>query len=468
MLTPQDRTSANVPRVLRELHVPIPEIIDMLVDAICVVDEEGRFVYVSAAFERIFGYTPREVVGRGMIDLVHPDDRARTLESARAVMAGKPNTHFENRYMRKDGTIVHIMWSARWSARDRLRIAVARDVTERKRAEARQASLYDIAQAAHSADSISELYRRIHEIIGRLLPAGNFYVALCDDERAAVYFPYHVDRHDKRPRPQSMDADLLTTRVIRTGKAVLATPGTRAATGHGCGHAALYWLGVPLETSDGVIGMLAVQSYDPDVRIGDADMEWLQFASGQVAAAIARKQMEEKLRHSALHDPLTGLPNRLLLQQHLQAAQGLSAPGSGSIALIYLDLDDFKHVNDTLGHATGDELLRCVAQRLVESVRSTDTVTRMGGDEFVILLTEMSTPACVAAVAAKVLAAISRPFRLAGREVCITASLGSIEDTSAELDLERMLTCADQAMYRAKGEGGNRACMASADTDARR
>jgi PAS domain S-box-containing protein len=112
--------------------VSLHEYVDQLLDAICVLDAGGRFVYVSAAFEHIFGYTPAEVIGRPMIELVFPDDREITLQTANEIISGKPQPHFENRYIRKDGQIIHIMWSARWLAAERLRIAVARDITKRK------------------------------------------------------------------------------------------------------------------------------------------------------------------------------------------------------------------------------------------------------------------------------------------------------------------------------------------------
>lgn len=102
------------------------------------VDRDGRFVFVSAGCERIFGYTPEELIGQPMIDHVYPPDRARTLAAAGEVMSGEPKLHFENRYLRKDGQLVDIMWSARWSADHQLRIAVARDITQRKRAEAQR------------------------------------------------------------------------------------------------------------------------------------------------------------------------------------------------------------------------------------------------------------------------------------------------------------------------------------------
>ena len=109
-------------------------VLDLLLDAVCVVDAGGSFVFVSAASERIFGYTPDEMIGLRVMDLVFPEDRAKTLA------AGQSQLHFENRYARKDGSIVHLMWSARWSETDRLRVAVARDITARKHDEAMYAA----------------------------------------------------------------------------------------------------------------------------------------------------------------------------------------------------------------------------------------------------------------------------------------------------------------------------------------
>ncbi len=451
---------------LGDLQVPVAEVIDLLVDAICVVDRDGRFLYVSAAFEQIFGYAPGEIIGRDMIDLVHPDDRERTLESARSVMAGKPNTHFENRYVRKDGQVVHVMWSARWSSRDQLRIAVARDVTARKRAEAKQASLYDIAQAAQSAEDLIALYRHIHDIVGRLLPANNFFVALYDRKHGQLSFPYHVDQHDQAPPLQSLDSDSLTARVVRRAEPLLITPETRHEVGHGAGHPALDWLGVPLVTPEGVTGALVVQSYSGELRYSRSDMELLQFVSGQVASAIERKQLDARLRHSALHDHLTDLPNRQLLQQRLEVAMAQAESYGHGVALLYIDLDDFKKVNDTLGHATGDALLRQMAERLNACVRRIDTVARMGGDEFVILLAMMESVESMHAVADKVRDAVARPFALEGRQVRVTASIGSAMGASGDgIPLERLLMRADQAMYRAKGKGGDQVCPARTASD---
>ena len=137
---------------------PVANFADLLLDAVCMVDIGGRFVFVSAACERIFGYTQQQMIGKLMIDLVAPADRARTVAAAQNIMNGASHINFENRYLRKDGSIAHIMWSARWSEPDQLRVAVARDVTALKQAQAMQAVLYAISEAAHASDDLADLF----------------------------------------------------------------------------------------------------------------------------------------------------------------------------------------------------------------------------------------------------------------------------------------------------------------------
>ena len=168
------------------IRAPMASFADLLLDAICMVDTDGRFVFVSAACERIFGYTQREMIGMVMLDLVAPADRQRTLAAARAIMDGHAQAHFENRYIRKDGSLAHIMWSARWSEADQLRVAVARDITVLKQARQKQAALYAISEAAHASEDLATLFRHIHQILGELLPAAGLYMTLLDQHGQPV------------------------------------------------------------------------------------------------------------------------------------------------------------------------------------------------------------------------------------------------------------------------------------------
>lgn len=442
---------------------PLANVMDLLLDAICVVDVEGRYVFVSAAFERIFGYTPEEVIGRPMIELVHPDDRERTLQAANEIMGGQPKPHFQNRYVRKDGRVIHVMWSARWSETDRMRIAVARDITELKRAESMQVALHAISEAAHSAGDLLTLFRHIHQIIGKLLPARNFFVALYDEKKDELSFPYFVDEYDSAPAPRKLDSGTLSAEVIRTGQALLLTPDTRTAlpgrVGPIDGMDSLDWLGVPLGTQRGVIGALVVQSYSGEVRYTERDKTLLQFVSTQVASAIERKQTETWLQYVALHDQLTALPNRILFHDRLRTALVRARRDHSLLALLYIDLDKFKLVNDSFGHDIGDLLLCGVADRLRHCVRESDTVGRVGGDEFVVLLDNISQAEHALIVAEKIRSALNQPFELPGNRLHISTSIGVAVHPRHGDDNRQLMRLADDAMYSAKKHGGNRLMM---------
>ena len=446
------------------IHARLEHVLDLLVDAVCVVDTGGHFVYVSAACERIFGYTQEEMLGRPMIDMVHPDDRARTLAAAAKIMSGIPNPHFENRYLRKDGGTVHIMWTARWSEADGVRIAVARDITARRHAEAVQAALLDISEAAHTTADLLALFRRIHEIIGGLLPAQNCFVALHDHATGMLSFPYFVDAHDRAPAPIPLDAGTLTGEVIRSGEALLLTPDRGMhlpAHVRPVGRPALDWLGVPLIARGRVLGALVVQSYMGDVRYRESDKQLLQFVSTQVAAAIERKQNETWLRHIAQHDALTALPNRTLFDDRLQAALLRARHSHELLGLLYLDLDHFKHVNDTRGHSVGDALLQDVARCIRHSVRESDTVCRMGGDEFVVLLAGIKQLDHAMIAGEKIRTALLQPFEAGGQRLSVSASIGVAVFPGHGSEGQHLIREADRAMYDAKKRGGNRCVMAT-------
>lgn len=432
--------------------------VDMLLDAICVVDSAGRYVFVSAAAEHIFGYAPEELIGRQMLDLVHPDDRARTLEAAAAIMSGQPTRHFENRYLRKDGSIVHIMWSARWSAVDQLRIAVARDITERKRADLMQVALFGISEAANSAEDLLGLYRHIHQIIAQLLPARSFSVALYDQLREQLLFPYHIDEQD--PAREDPTAEALASEIAATGQALLLCPWDRQRSPQRLNVLinadSLCWLGVPLTTPHGTIGALMIKGHVGGPPYSDKDQELLQFVSNQAAAAIERKQLHERLQRMAQYDQLTRLPNRMLLQERLLSALAHAEANQGLLAVLYLDLDKFKQVNDTFGHAAGDQLLQEVAWRLSQCVRESDTVARIGGDEFVVLLERISKVEDAARVAEKILDKLNAPMLFGDSEWPIRPSIGIAHFPGNAADLTQLFKYADEAMYQAKKQGGNR------------
>jgi len=268
---------------------PLGEILDLLPDMVCVVDPEGRYLAVNAAFEQIIGYRPDEVLGRRMIELVHPEDHGITAQAVQRVMEGRPLPNFRNRYVHRDGRIVDMQWSAKWLPGYGVRIAVGHPVTE-----------------------LRDLERR------------------------------------------------------------------------------------------------------------------LEFMAG--------------------HDPLTRLPNRYRLREELERALG---DGAQPLAVLYLDLDGFKAVNDRLGHAQGDRLLCETADRLRRALRHGDFIARVGGDEFVVLLPGCTSHADARAVADVLQAGLDAsqgpvPFSRIG------VSIGVACCPADGRDAETLLRRADADMYAVK------------------
>ncbi len=429
----------------RGIVAPVNNFTDLLLDAICMVDKDGKFVFVSAACERIFGYTQEEMIGRVMIDMVAPDDRARTLDAASAVMAGHPQPHFENRYIRKDGSLVDIMWTAGWSQDDQLRVAVARDVTTLKRAEARQAALFAISEAAHAADDLYALFPRIHQIIDGLLPAPCMGIALRDEASGQLEFAYHVGTEG--PVGSAAVAHAMCEVVMLLAKPLLVSPQAPFDTGDSV--TTDNWIGVPL----GASGVLLLQSDAGHAGYNDADRDLLVFVSTQVAMAIQRKQMHASLQFLAEHDELTRLPNRRLFGDRLQTAFARAQRHQSQLSLLFIDLNKFKQVNDQYGHASGDVLLREVAVRLKSCVRESDTVARIGGDEFVVILENIAQADNAALVQAKIHQVLMLPIGLhGGRSVQVTASIGLAHFPEHGSDIGQLIRHADQAMYASKTE----------------
>jgi diguanylate cyclase (GGDEF)-like protein/PAS domain S-box-containing protein len=172
-------------------------------------------------------------------------------------------------------------------------------------------------------------------------------------------------------------------------------------------------------------------------------------------AEAALRESEERFRQLAHHDALTNLPNRALFYDRMQHTLALAKRNSWTVAVMLVDLDRFKTVNDTLGHAVGDKLLRQVAERLSKSVRTSDTVARLGGDEFAVVLNNLSAPEDAAVVGQKIIAAFQAPFQVEGHSLLSTLSIGAALYPNDSIDQETLLKNADAAMYRSKEAGRN-------------
>ncbi|HZU52552.1 MAG TPA: EAL domain-containing protein [Holophagaceae bacterium] len=212
------------------------------------------------------------------------------------------------------------------------------------------------------------------------------------------------------------------------------------------------WAWPILNRMEAPVGVLAVRPMEPRSPHPE-ERELLEAAARIAALACEHRAMASRLTHQAHHDALTGLPNRVLLEDRLTQALAQARRNDQRVALLFIDLDGFKGVNDSLGHPAGDALLRLVADRLAGSVRASDTLARMGGDEFAVVLQEVRDTPSAARVAEKLLESLRLPFRVEGRDLHISASIGVAFFPEDGVDAETLLRHADVAMYRAKALG---------------
>ncbi|MGA0586908.1 bifunctional diguanylate cyclase/phosphodiesterase [Dyella sp. KRB-257] len=367
-------------------------------------------------------------------------------------------------------------------------------VVERQRAERLQAALFQIAQLATADIDQQTFCQQVHAIVGSLINAKNFFIALVDEASRTLSFPYAVDVTGESylARPLSRG---LSEYVLRHGALVVDRAGMDRMIecgeidAHSTGTPSICWLGVPLWDGDHAIGLVAVQSYTEQITYGEAEQELLGFVASQIATSLQRRRaadalqhayaqlelrvherthalrqeigererVQQQLRHQVMHDPLTGLPNRDHLRERIERSLALVRDTRGArCALLYIDVDRFKVINDSLGHLAGDAVLKEVAQRLQGCVREPDVVARLSGDEFAILLDRVDGPATAAAVADRVLQALGRPLPVAGRELQPSASLGIALGDHRYGQADELLRDADIALYRAKELGRKR------------
>lgn len=203
-------------------------------------------------------------------------------------------------------------------------------------------------------------------------------------------------------------------------------------------------------THNGTIGALLVNSSLAEERYTEQHKELLQYVSAQVATAIERKQLHARLQYLAQYDALTRLPNREFLYERLTKALANAKAEGGYLAVLYVDLDRFKQINDTFGHGVGDTLLQQVARRLKHCVRESDTVARMSGDEFVLVLEHLKLPEHGHIVAEKISFNLSQPLLIEAHTLRVTPSIGVALYPEHGDQPQQLLNHADSAMYSAK------------------
>ena len=324
----------------------------------------------------------------------------------------------------------------------------------------------EIDRAVLSALDVTQIAETVLVRARDVCPCDMVSVVLIDERECLAYVSPGPGEECEREAvnvPDEERAHLLAAPPILRLESGLALPAYAAPlTARG----ARSFVALPLLFKQELAGIITLANNQTPVGHED-DLVQMRRLADQVAIALANVQMIDRVRFLAYYDSLTSLPNRILFKERLQHALAAAHRGQRMVAVFFLDLDHFGRINDTLGHEQGDNLVREVGARLLASCRETDSVgrpggevshpnvARLGGDEFTILVSDLSDPQEAASIARRLLASFSQPFRLAGHEVFVTASIGiAIYPFDAE-NLEGLLKSADTAMYHAKEQGRN-------------
>ena len=399
---------------------------------------DGRILECNDYFARMVGYAPEELTGSSFQAITPPEDRGRGGTAQSGLLSGQIQTaRFEKRYLRKDGALTWVLLTVTIQCDDAGRpvcfLTMAQDINDRKRAEERLA-------AAQEALRISEeRYRTAFQMSLDCINLNRLSDGMYVDCNKAFLDLVGLTREEVIGRT-SLELD------------IWADPEDRQRM-------------VDKLMRDG-----ACRNMEARFRNRNGETIWGLMSASQIELegtscilSITRdisdvKTAEDQIRHLAFYDPLTELANRRLLLDRLRKSVAASRRNGRWNALLFFDLDNFKTLNDTLGHHVGDLLLKEAGHRLSLCIRTTDTAARVGGDEFVVILEELSRNAQEAAsrakaAAEKILSSLSEPYLLAGRVCLSTASIGITLFGENNRSRTEILQQADIAMYRAKGDG---------------
>jgi len=283
----------------------LDQLVECAPEAITILDPSHRVMRINSEFTRMFGFTTAEVLGKTLAELVVPAERIAESDWIEEAVENGQKVALETKRRRKDGTLLDVSVSCAPVLVGEKQVGICalyRDIEEHKRAQVLSSALYRIAERTRSASHLQGFYASIHNIVGELMNARNFYVALYDSATQMLSFPHFVDEQDSAPASRRLGRGL-TEYVLRTGEALLATPEVfEELQSRGevelLGSPSVDWMGVPLRAGNQTFGVLVVQSYHEDVRFGERDKEILTFVSQQLASAIDHKRHEEALRHS--------------------------------------------------------------------------------------------------------------------------------------------------------------------------
>lgn len=384
----------------------------------------GRFVRVNQKYTHIIGYTVAEMLALNFHSITYPDDLAEDLANMERLKSGEIHEfEMEKRLLHKNGRVIWVkltvspMWSP--GTTPDYYIAVVQDTTEHKQTEIMM----------HERLKKSRCLYAIRRDMEFALPISEFCLKIITHLRKAMQFPEIVaaviELDDRKFTTENYNQNL--THSLQTQ---IKINGER----HG-------WLRVTYSEGQ---PFLLPEEQDLIDTIADDLGRWLEH-----------RQAEQRIVKMATHDVLTGLPNRLLLQDRIAQAMAHDRRRQEQAAVLFIDLDHFKIINDSLGHDVGDLLLQEVAARLTATVRNEDTVARQGGDEFIVLLPNITNVQNAEAVAQKILDELIQPFHIHEKELHIGTSIGIALFPEDGKDVDTLLKNSDIAMYHAKENGRN-------------
>ncbi len=432
-------------------------------EALAYTDMDGIVLEVNKQFEELFGYELEEMRGKHI---------EKVLTNWRTQILGNDHvfTDLELIAKKKNNKLIHVSVSVTLNQVNEQttgKIFLLNDITNRKANEAVNNVLYNISRAANSDISLKQLYPVIREELSTIIDTTNFYIALFDEEKNKLYFSYYADETGERDKDflvsKYSNSDSIFNYIFKTGESLLLNYNKyKRMIDRGDFNSydvitnKQVWLGVPLKIESKIIGSMILQSYTDPNLYSKKDIKLMEFVSQQIATAIERKQAEEKLKFLSLYDYLTKLPNRVLFYDRMKQEIAYARRERKKFSLMFLDLDNFKEVNDKFGHDIGDQLLQGVAKRFSKLLRKTDTICRLGGDEFIILLPRLRQPRENAIdVALKILNSLNEPFLIKDNQIYVNTSIGIALYPDDGEEGEILIKSADKAMYLAKKEGPN-------------
>ena len=453
-------------------------LVGSMTDVILIVDDEATIRWSTPSIQHRLGWSPQTIEGRSAWTLLHPDD-VDTAAAQWERMSGGPDVPApaELRVLTADGQW-RVMRIVATDLRNHPAVASivisASDVTERAAAQDRLTEHAELLEVIARGAPLDVTLQKIALLIERHLPGAQVSIGVTNPDgvvrnRAAPTLPWDLvagldavmaDPRTERPSTSHGWVHLdLTEAPLRNELPTAAAVGLTE-----CRTAALRSPG-----TDEVVGAFTA-FLDAEVAAADLPAELLERACNLAAIAIERHRFEAALEHRANYDELTGLPNRSLLLQRVDASLRRAARHRHGVAVLFVDLDRFRVVNDNVGHVVGDRLLHAVTLRLTDGLRPGDTLGRFGGDEFMIVCNRVASTDDAVTVAERILESMGEPFDLdleAG-PVVLTASVGIAVSLDAGLEPADLVRNADVAMSRAKDQGRNRHAIYDDTIDLRR